>query len=539
MGHVRGRSSLGLGRDPKQSFPWSDDSTVSTGKRSDPPVVFANHPFRMHTTSPPPRAHTASTPLTTATPWVRTITASPAPPDPAPMRKRTLTYQPGLVTAFGSAEPRVSGAFIDLDDRERERIRPTLLPPSLSLVGKGSGDQGAPDEHGQKPPAKDRELYPGLRQQYDLRSHPYALQSAPVRETRFGSASTTATNTTGGSGKPLVPPRKLKSSLKASMSTPELRIRIPSTVPPSGLSAGQTPSTDHPQSHLGLGARPRHPASSVAANSTTLEARSICDALIFTRPRFRVASHEITPHDDEAKRASVRVGEGGLKGLVCFPRKVSRDFSKDKGKGKEKEKEPREFQTLEQVLKEGAQLEKERQEWNAIGQGSLFNSRARSMSRSQSKTGPRGKRSVSVSENGGAKVWGTIKIKRSVEMLAASAFSQGHGPAPSVASKRPSGHGTQPSVSTTSHARHTSGSVASRGHSRNGSWGPRAVCGSRSGSSLDDETPGAGHHSNIRPVPAGNTNRARAPAQGSVGFSFGTASTRYAPSSSPSKTQNP
>ncbi|KDN33437.1 hypothetical protein RSAG8_13471, partial [Rhizoctonia solani AG-8 WAC10335] len=197
MGHVRGRSSLGLGRDPKQSFPWSDDSTVSTGKRSDPPVVFANHPFRMHTTSPPPRAHTASTPLTTATPWVRTITASPAPPDPAPMRKRTLTYQPGLVTAFGSsAEPRVSGAFIDLDDRERERIRPTLLPPSLSLVGKGSGDQGAPDEHGQKPPTKDRELYPGLRQQYDLRSHPYALQSAPVRETRFGSASTTATNTT-------------------------------------------------------------------------------------------------------------------------------------------------------------------------------------------------------------------------------------------------------------------------------------------------------------------------------------------------------
>ncbi|KAL5641561.1 hypothetical protein ACGC1H_001887 [Rhizoctonia solani] len=562
IGHVRGKSSLGLGS--KQSFPWSEDSTSTGGKRSDPPpIVFANHPFRMHTASPPPRTHTASTPLTTTTPWVRAITASPAPPDPAPMRKRTMTYQPGLVTTFGSsAESRVgyreSGTFVDLDDRERERIRPTLLPPSLSLLGKGSNSEQAADEHGQiqKPPAKDRELYPGLRQQYDLRSHPYALQSAPVRETRFGSVSTTATNTTGGSGKPLVAPRpsgsKLKSSLKASMSTPELRIHIPPMVPPSGLSAGQTPSTEHPQSHLGLGARPRHPASSVnnsTAASTTLEARSICDALIFTRPRFRVASHEITPpitpHDDEAaKRASMRVGEGGLKGLVCFPRKASRDFSKDKGKGKEKEKEPREFQTLEQVLKEGAQLEKERQEWNAIGQGSLFNNRARSLSRSHTKigNGPRGKRTVSVSASDGGrpKVWGTIKIKRSVEMLAASAFSQGHGPAPSVtSSKRTGGHGAQASVSTTSHARHASGSVASRGHSRNGSWGQRVVCGSHSGSSQGgDETPGAGHHSNIRPVPVGNTNRARAPpTQGSVGFSFGTSSTRHAPSTSPSKTQ--
>ncbi|KEP51624.1 hypothetical protein V565_058230 [Rhizoctonia solani 123E] len=573
-GHVRGKSSIG-----KQSFPWSEDSTSTDGKRSDPPpIVFENHPFRMHTTSPPPRTHTASTPLTTTTPWVRAITASPAPPDPAPMRKRTMTYQPGLVTAFGSSpESRVgyreSGTFVALDDRERERIRPTLLPPSLSLLGKGSNSEQVADEHGQiqKPHAnKDRELYPGL----DLRSHPYALQSAPVRETRFGSYSTTATNTTGGSAKPLVPPRpsgsKLKSSLKASMSTPELRIHIPPMVPPSGLSAGQTPSTDHPQSHLGLGARPRHPASSVAANSTaantTLEARSICDALIFARPRFRVASHEITPsitpHDDEAaKRASMRVGEGGLKGLVCFPRKASRDFSKDKGKGKEKEKEPREFQTLEQVLKEGAQLEKERREWNAIGQGSLFNSRARSLSRSQTKigNGPRGKRSVSVSVSesggggGGTKVWGTIKIKRSVEMLAASAFSQGHGPAPSVtSSKRTGGHGAQASVSTTSHARHTSGSVASRGHSRNGSWGQRVVCGSHSGSSQSDETPGAAHHSSeglvskrapvdsypvvdIRPVPVGNTNRARAPpTQGSVGFSFGT---RRTPNTSPSKTQ--
>ncbi|KAH7345298.1 hypothetical protein B0J17DRAFT_639265 [Rhizoctonia solani] len=549
MSHVRGRSSIGIAHDRKQSFPWSDDSTVST---SDPPVVFANHPFRMHTTSPPPRTHTSSTPLTTTTPWVRTITASPTPPDPPLMRKRTMTYQPGLVTAFGSsAEPRVgyreSGAFVDLDDRERERIRPTLLPPSLSLLGKGSTDQQgpAPDEHGQiqKPPAKDRELYPGLRQQpYDLRSHPYAIQSAPVRETRFGSTSTNTTTTTGGSGKPPIPPRssgmKLKSSLKASMSTPELRIRIPSNVPPSGLSTGQTPSTDHPQSHVGLGARPRHPASSVAtAASTTLEARSICDALIFTRPRLRVASHEInrtrTPQDDEAKRASMRVGDGGLKGLVCFPRKASRDFSKDKGKGKEKEKEAREFQTLEEVVQEGVQLEKEREEWNAIGQGSLFNSRARSLSRSQTKlgNGPRAKRreTVSVSDSSGAKVWGTIKIKRSVEMLAASAFAQGQGPAPSVASsKRPGGHGTQASVST--HTRHASGSVASRAHSRNESWGQRVVFG--------DETPGTGQntHSNIRPVPVGNTNRARAPpAQGSVGFSFGT---RRTPHSSPSKSQS-
>ncbi|CAE6425910.1 unnamed protein product [Rhizoctonia solani] len=584
MGHVRGRSSIGIGHDRKQSFPWSDDSTVSTGgKHSDPPVVFANHPFRMHTTSPPPRTHTSSTPLTTTTPWVRTITASPAPPDPAPMRKRTMTYQPGLVTTFGSsAESRVgyreSGAFVDLDERERERIRPTLLPPSLSLLGKGSTDQQgpAPDEHGhiqkQPPPTQDRELYPGLRQPpYDLRSHPYAIQSAPVRETRFGSASTNTTTTTGGSSKPPVPPRssgmKLKSSLKASMSTPELRIRIPSTVPPSGLSTGQTPSTDHPpQSHVGLGARPRHPASSVTtAASTTLEARSICDALIFTRPRLRVASHEIAParslHDDESKRASMRVGDGGLKGLVCFPRKASRDFTKDKGKGKEKEKEKeaREFQTLEEVVQQGVQLEKEREEWNAIGQGSLFNSRARSLSRSQTKlgNGPRAKRreTVSVSDSsGGTKVWGTIKIKRSVEMLAASAFAQGQGPAPSVASsKRPSGHGAQPSVST--HNRHASGSVASRAHSRTESWGQRVVCGSRSGSSLGDETPGTGQNTHsseglsstrapvdnypvvdIRPVPVGNTNRARAPpAQGSVGFTFGT---RRTPHSSPSKSQS-
>ncbi|KAG8734028.1 hypothetical protein FRC11_013084 [Ceratobasidium sp. 423] len=592
VGHVRGRSSLGLsGHDRKQSLPRSDDSTVSTGgKRSDPPaLVFANHPFRMHTASPPPRSHTASTPLTTTTPWVRTITASPAPPDPAPMRKRTMTYQPGLITAFGSsAETRVgyreSGAFVGLDEREREKIRPTLLPPSLSLLGKDSNDghEGpAPDELGQiqKSPTKDRELYPGLRQQYDLRSHPYALQSAPVRETRFGSASTASTTTTGGSGKPLVPPRsggtKLKSSLKASMSTPELRIRIPSTIPPSGHSTGQTPSTDHPQSHIGLGARPRHPASSVAANSTTasttLEARSLCDALIFTRPRFRVASREITPpttpHDDEAaKRASVRVGESGFKGLVCFPRKASRDFSKDKGKGKEKEKEKesREFQTVEQVLREGAKLEKEREEWNAIGQGSLFNSHARSLSRSQTKIGHghRGRRrreTVSGSGSGGARVWGTIKIKRSVEMLATSAFSQGQGPAPSVtSSKRQGGHGTRPSVSTTSHARHASGSVASRAHSRNESWGQRVVCGSRSGSSLGDETTGTGQYTthsseglvskrtpvdnypvvDIRPVPVGNTNRARAPpTQSSIGFSFGTTSSRPALHSSPSKSQ--
>ncbi|CCO26641.1 hypothetical protein BN14_00670 [Rhizoctonia solani AG-1 IB] len=147
-------------------------------------------------------------------------------------------------------------------------------------------------------------------------------------------------------------------------------------------------------------------------------------------------------------------------------------------------------------------------------------------------------------------------------MLAASALSQG--PAPSVSSsRRPGGHGTQPSVSTTSHVRHPSGSVASRGHSRNGSWGQRVVCGSRSGSSLGGgETAGAGTgtgqhmgHSNegllpkratvdnypivdIRPVPIGNANRARAPpAPGSVGFSFGTTSTRHGLHSSPSKTQ--
>ncbi|CAE6428708.1 unnamed protein product [Rhizoctonia solani] len=595
LGHARGRSSLGLsGHERKQSIPWSDDSnTVSTGgKRSDPPaVVFADHPFRMHTSSPPPRSHTASASLATTTPWVRTITASPAPPDPPPMRKRTLTYQPGLVTAFGSApETRVgyreSGAFAGLDDREREKIRPTLLPPSLSLLGKESNDghEGpAPDEHGQiqKTPAKDRELYPGLRQQYDLRSHPYALQNAPVRETRFGSASTASTATTGASSKPPIPPRpsgmKLKSSLKASMSTPELRIRIPSTVTPSGLSTGQTPSTEQPQSSVGLGARPRHAISSAAGHSvatkTTLEARSICDALIFARPRFRVASHEITPtipHDEEAaKRASVRVGEGGLKGLVCFPRKASRDFNKDKGKGKEKEKEkaqpePREFQTVEQVLREGAQLEKEREEWNAIGQGSLLNSHARSLSRAQSRIGnghrsAKRRETVSGSDtSGGTKVWGTIKIKRSVEMLAASALSQG--PAPSVSSsRRPGGHGTQASVSTASHTRHASGSVASRGHSRNGSWGQRVMCGSRSGSSLGGETTGTGTGQHmgyssegllpkratvdnypivdIRPVPIGNTNRARAPPiQGSVGFSFGTTSTRHGLHSSPSKT---
>ncbi|KAF8680487.1 hypothetical protein RHS04_04707 [Rhizoctonia solani] len=610
LGHVRGRSSLGLsGHERKQSIPWSDDSnTISTGgKRSDPPaVVFADHPFRMHTGSPPPRSHTASASLATTTPWVRTITASPAPPDPPPMRKRTLTYQPGLVTAFGSApETRVgyreSGAFVGLDDREREKIRPTLLPPSLSLLGKDStdGHEGpAPDEHGQiqKAPVKDRELYPGLRQQYDLRSHPYALQNAPAREIRFGSASTASTATTGASSKPPVPPRpsgmKLKSSLKASMSTPELRIRIPSTVTPSGLSTGQTPSTEHPQSSVGLGARPRHVISSAAGHSvatnTTLEARSICDALIFARPRFRVASHEITPppsttaHDEEAaKRASIRVGEGGLKGLVCFPRKTSRDFHKDKGKGKEKEKEkvqpsePREFQTVEQVLREGAQLEKEREEWNAIGQGSLLNSHARSLSRAQSKIGNGGHRNakrretVSGSDTGaGTKVWGTIKIKRSVEMLAASALSQGPAPSVSSSSRRPGAHGAQASVSTASHARHASGSVASRGHSRNGSWGQRVVCGSRSGSSMGGETAGTGigpsagtgtgqhigHSSegllpkratvdnypivDIRPVPAGNTNRARAPpAQGSVGFSFGTSGTRQGAHSSPSKKQ--
>ncbi|QRW18863.1 phosphatase [Rhizoctonia solani] len=590
------------------SIPWSDDSnTISTGgKRSDPPaVVFADHPFRMHTGSPPPRSHTASASLATTTPWVRTITASPAPPDPPPMRKRTLTYQPGLVTAFGSApETRVgyreSGAFVGLDDREREKIRPTLLPPSLSLLGKDStdGHEGpAPDEHGQiqKAPVKDRELYPGLRQQYDLRSHPYALQNAPAREIRFGSASTASTATTGASSKPPVPPRpsgmKLKSSLKASMSTPELRIRIPSTVTPSGLSTGQTPSTEHPQSSVGLGARPRHVISSAAGHSvatnTTLEARSICDALIFARPRFRVASHEITPppsttaHDEEAaKRASIRVGEGGLKGLVCFPRKTSRDFHKDKGKGKEKEKEkvqpsePREFQTVEQVLREGAQLEKEREEWNAIGQGSLLNSHARSLSRAQSKIGNGGHRNakrretVSGSDTGaGTKVWGTIKIKRSVEMLAASALSRGR-----LLRCRRLRDGrvawTQASVSTASHARHASGSVASRGHSRNGSWGQRVVCGSRSGSSMGGETAGTGigpsagtgtgqhigHSSegllpkratvdnypivDIRPVPAGNTNRARAPpAQGSVGFSFGTSGTRQGAHSSPSKKQ--
>ncbi|KAF8760714.1 hypothetical protein RHS01_01089 [Rhizoctonia solani] len=557
LGHVRGRSSLGLsGHERKQSIPWSDDSnTISTGgKRSDPPAVS----YRISI-------------LATTTPWVRTITASPAPPDPPPMRKRTLTYQPGLVTAFGSApETRVgyreSGAFVGLDDREREKIRPTLLPPSLSLLGKDStdGHEGpAPDEHGQiqKAPVKDRELYPGLRQQYDLRSHPYALQNAPAREIRFGSASTASTATTGASSKPPVPPRpsgmKLKSSLKASMSTPELRIRIPSTVTPSGLSTGQTPSTEHPQSSVGLGARPRHVISSAAGHSvatnTTLEARSICDALIFARPRFRVASHEITPppsttaHDEEAaKRASIRVGEGGLKGL-----------------------------TVEQVLREGAQLEKEREEWNAIGQGSLLNSHARSLSRAQSKIGNGGHRNakrretVSGSDTGaGTKVWGTIKIKRSVEMLAASALSQGPAPSVSSSSRRPGAHGAQASVSTASHARHASGSVASRGHSRNGSWGQRVVCGSRSGSSMGGETAGTGigpsagtgtgqhigHSSegllpkratvdnypivDIRPVPAGNTNRARAPpAQGSVGFSFGTSGTRQGAHSSPSKKQ--
>ncbi|KAG9127713.1 hypothetical protein FRC07_010478 [Ceratobasidium sp. 392] len=389
-GHTRGQGSLPPATvDPQYTFPPTDDSTISTGggKTSDPPLVFANHPFRMHTGSPPPRSHTASASL--STPWVRTIASSPV-PTPAPMRKRTLTYQPGLVSSFGSiAETRVgyhreSGAFLDLDAREREKIRPTLLPPSLSLLGKPS-------------------------------------------------------------------------------------------------------------------------------------------------------------------RASVVVGEGGLRGLACFPRARVRS---DTHSGKDKEKERssnvgnRQFQTVEEVLRDRDQLEKEREEWNALGQGSLLNNRTRSLSRSQSRAGgggarvggarPRRETVAGNGGEGGSSGWGTLKLKRSVEMLAATALSQGHGHAPSgsVSSSHRRG-GTLGSVSTVSHVRGASTSAHSRAHSRADSWGQRVVCGSRSASSLGDDaaaSPG-GHMGqssevllrgprrpvedypvvDIRPIPVGDTHRARAP----------------------------
>ncbi|KAG8748559.1 hypothetical protein FRC10_003693 [Ceratobasidium sp. 414] len=568
-GHTRGPGSLPLPTvDPLYTFPPTDDSTVSTGgKASDPPLVFANHPFRMGTGSPPPRTHAASASL--STPWVRTIASSPV-PTPAPARKRTLTYQPGLVSSFGSmAETRVgyreSGAFLDLDAREREKIRPTLLPPSLSFLGKGSTelDVGA-GEHGTREPnvhkSTSSDSYLGLRGQYDMRSHPYATAPGPVRETRFGSISTTTTTTTGGTGKPPVPPRpaglKLKSSLKPSMSTPELRVHIPTSAPAATLR--HTPGGEFGVAEGGLRARmPRSagsgPASAAAGTSvsgggTSLEVRTICDALIFARPRFRVAAHEITPppspggEDEAAKRASVVVGEGGLRGLVCFPRARARS---DTYSGKEKERERqsgnKEFQTVEEVLRDRDQLEREREEWSALGQGSLLNNRTRSLSRSQSRVGgarvggTRSRRET-VARNrgeGGGSGWGTLKLKKSVEMLAATALSQGHGHAPSVSAS--SSHrrgGTLGSVSTASHARGASGSVVSRTHSRGDSWGQRVVCGSRSASSLEDDGVSPGGHMgqssegllrgvrqpvedypvvDIRPVPVGDTRRARAP----------------------------
>ncbi|KAG8711203.1 hypothetical protein FRC08_016203 [Ceratobasidium sp. 394] len=563
-GHTRGPGSLPLPTvDPQYTFPPTDDSTVSTGgKASDPPLVFANHPFRMGTGSPPPRAHTVSA---LSTPWVRTITSSPV-PTPAPARKRTLTYQPGLVSSFGSiAETRVgyreSGAFLDLDAREREKIRPTLLPPSLSLLGKGSTelDVGV-DEHGTREPnmhkSTSTDSYLGLRGQYDMRSHPYATAAGPVRETRFGSVSTTTTTTTGGTGKPPVPPRpaglKLKSSLKPSMSTPELRVHIPASAP--AATSHHTPDREFGIAEGGLRVRvPRSagsgPGSAAAGTSlsgagTSLEVRTICDALIFARPRFRVAAHEITPppspggEDEAAKRASVVVGEGGLRGLACFPRaRVRSDTYSGKEKERERQSENKGFQTVEEVLRDRDQLERDREKWNALGQGSLLNNRTRSLSRSQSRVGgarvggarPRRETVAGNGGEGGGSGWGTLKLKKSVEMLAASALSQGHGHAPSasVASSHRRG-GTQGSVSTTSHARGASGSVVSRAHSRADSWGQRVVCGSRSASSLGDDVGHMGQSSegllrgvrrpvedypvvDIRPVPVGDTHRARAP----------------------------
>ncbi|QRV76331.1 phosphatase [Ceratobasidium sp. AG-Ba] len=540
--HARSQGSLPHpgAIDLQYTFPPVDESTASTGgKSSDPPIVFANHPFRMHTGSPPPRGHTASASL--STPWVRTIATSPV-PDPAPRRKRTLTYQPGLVSSFGSAaETRVgyreSGAFLDLDEREREKIRPTLLPPSLSLLGKASAEPDAHgvDEHGAVHKSVSSDSYLGLRGQYDMRSHPYAATTGPVRETRFGSVSTTTTTTTGGTGKPPVPPRpiglKLKSSLKPSMSTPELRLHIPSSAP---AAIPRQVSNQELSIPAGVGVGPRMPRSAGAASgsaaaatsasggATGLEVRTICDALIFARPRFR--AHEITPPpspiaEEAGNRASVLVGESGLKGLACFPRTRSRNMDKEKEKEKEKERPGEDkFKTVAEVLRDGDQLEKEREEWNAMGQSSLLNSRTRSLSRSQSRVGgarvggPKMRRET-IGGNGESG-WGTLKLKKSVEMLAATALSQGHGHAPSasVSSSHRRGRGTQGSVSTVSHARGASASVTSRAHSHADSWGQRVVCGSRSGSSLGDDGPG-GHmgHSNIRPVPTGDTHRARAP----------------------------
>lgn len=571
-GHTRGQGSLSLGLgavDPQYVFPPGDEATISTGgKSSDPPLVFASHPFRMHTGSPPPRSHTASASTSSVTPWVRTITASPTPPAPAPMRKRTLTYQPGLVSTFGSAnETRVgyreSGAFIGLDAREREKIRPTLLPPSLSLLGKGATlDVPEAGEHGTMHKSTSTDSYLGLRGQYDLRSHPYATApSGPVRETRFGSVSTTTTTTTGGTGKPPIPPRpaglKLKSSLKASASTPELRLRIPVSAP--AAVTRRTPDRELSIPELGVPV-PRSAGtggSGVGSGTGTgtgtgLEVRTICDALIFARPRFRVAAHEITPPPspkvDNAdggvgNRASVIVGEGGLKGLTCFPGGRARGKSDaGKEKGGEKQVDGKEFQTVEEVLRDTAELEKQREEWNALGQSGLLNNRTRSLSRSQTRVGgarvggTRQRRetvgSAGTESNSGS-VWGTLKLKRSVEMLAASALSQGHGHAPTASVSSSHKRGAHGSVSTVSHTRGASASVVSRAHSRADSWGQRVVCGSRSRSSIGDDAANAsGHHGqsserllrgsnrggmedfpvvDIRPVPVGDTHRARAP----------------------------
>ncbi|KAG9099518.1 hypothetical protein FRC06_005190 [Ceratobasidium sp. 370] len=581
-GHTRGQGSLPPPTiDPQYTFPPTDDSTVSTGgKASDPPLVFASHPFRMRTGSPPPRTHAASASL--STPWVRTITSSPV-PTPAPVRKRTLTYQPGLVSSFGSmAETRVgyreSGAFLDLDAREREKIRPTLLPPSLSLLGKGSteldvgaGEHGTREHNMHKSTSTDS--YLGLRGQYDMRSHPYATATGPVRETRFGSVSTTTTTTTGGTGKPPVPPRpaglKLKSSLKPSMSTPELRVHIPTSAP--AATFRHTPDREFGIAEGGLRARlPRSagpgPGSAAAGTSvsgggTSLEVRTICDALIFARPRFRVTAHEITPpaspvgEDEAAKRASVVVGESGLRGLACFPRaRVRSDTYSGREKEREQQSGNKEFQTVEEVLRDRDQLEREREEWNALGQGSVLNNRMRSLSRSQSRVGgarvggARSRRGTITGDGGegGGSSWGTLKLKKSVEMLAATALSQGHGHAPSTSAT--SSHrrgGTQGSMSTTSHARGASGSVVSRAHSRADSWGQRVACGSRSASSLGDDGVSPGGHMgqssegllrgvrqpvedypvvDIRPVPVGDTHRARAPpSQPPVSSGFGVA----------------
>ncbi|QRV91163.1 phosphatase [Ceratobasidium sp. AG-Ba] len=425
--------------DLQYTFPPVDESTVSTGgKSSDPPIVFANHPFRMHTGSPPPRGHTALLPC-------------------------------------------------------QHHVSLAKLPQSRTHT-----------------------VWTNM---YDMRSHPYATTAGPVRETRFGSVSTTTTTTTGGTGKPPVPPRpiglKLKSSLKPSMSTPELRLHIPSSAP---AAIPRQVSNQELSIPAGVGVGPRMPRSAGAASGSAAAATSASGGATGLEGARDYAPAESDCRGGWKPRVCPR-GRERAKGVGVFPRTRSRNMDKEKEKEKEKERPGEDkFKTVAEVLRDGDQLEKEREEWNAMGQSSLLNNRTRSLSRSQSRVGgarvggPKMRRET-IGGNGESG-WGTLKLKKSVEMLAATALSQGHGHAPSasVSSSHRRGGGTQGSVSTVSHARGASASVASRAHSRADSWGQRVVCGSRSGSSLGDDGPG-GHmgHSNIRPIPTGDTHRARAP----------------------------